>query len=297
MGLVPHRTNAPHPYDGADGRFALAPNLETAQSPRDGAAGGRKCVLRPPTVLLVGTARPSHLSLGAKSIAVQSSPRSVPTDSFKLRNIRTSGLIGQSIEQSGSRAWDDEHGIDQEPGSLAWGEIDGRPIIASRKGDRIVLLDARSGKPACPPLVGHPRSMAWGKIDGRPVVVSGERRGYITLWDARTGRMVWNEHVGVEQAGEVSAVTFGAVNGRPVIAWGTKEPRYERGIRAVGLSDARVGGPIGRPIRVHADVVSVAIGEIDEQPSVVSNCKVDRIALWNARTGNFLFGDQPERKD
>jgi hypothetical protein len=63
--------------------------------------------------------------------------------------------------------------------SIAFGIIEGRPIVVSGSGDNTIRLwDARTGEPIGAPLKGHTDSVfevALGEIEGRSVVVSGSR--------------------------------------------------------------------------------------------------------------------------
>jgi WD40 repeat protein len=86
--------------------------------------------------------------------------------------------------------------------SVAFGAIDGRPIVASGSSDESIRLwDARTGEPLGVPFEGHTdwvNSVAFGSIDGRPMVASGSDDGTIRLWGAMTG-----------ENGHSSAITIG----------------------------------------------------------------------------------------
>jgi WD40 repeat protein len=176
-------------------------------------------------------------------------------------------------------------------GSLVWGTIGGQPIIASRDGHNIFLLDARTGELICPPLQEQNHSLAWGEVDGQPVVVSGGFSS-ITLWDACSGQKIWRQFKGLEGVSDVSAIAFGSVDRRPIVVWGGKRSSLGARSAAFGFCDARVGEPIGRPTKVRGDVLSLSCGEIDGRPYVVAGTATNRypqIRLWDVQTRKLVW--------
>jgi WD40 repeat protein len=84
--------------------------------------------------------------------------------------------------------------------AVAFGAVDGRPVLVSGSSDRTIRLwDARSGVPIAEPIVGHKQSVtavAFGTVDGRTIVVSGSNDATILVWDARTHRSLLAAWVG-----------------------------------------------------------------------------------------------------
>jgi len=165
--------------------------------------------------------------------------------------------------------------------SVAFGIIDGRPVIVSGSRDAALRLwDARSGAQIGAPLTGHIDrviSVAFGIIDGRPVIVSGSRDAALRLWDARSGAQIGAPLTG--HTDSVNSVAFGIIDGRPVIVSGSRDD-------TIRLWDARSGAQIGAPLAGHIDrVISIAFGIIDGQPVIVSGGDDGTIRLWDARSG------------
>jgi Protein of unknown function (DUF4231) len=92
------------------------------------------------------------------------------------------------------RVWDPRAGRElREPltagtvKSVAFGEVDGEPVILAAGGDAVRLWDARTGQQRAEPLTGHSfvSSVAVGAVDGEPVIVSGDTEGTLRVWNLR----------------------------------------------------------------------------------------------------------------
>jgi WD40 repeat protein len=89
-------------------------------------------------------------------------------------------------------------GHEQGVRAVAFGEVDGRPVIVSGSEDGSVRVwDARSGQPHREPHAGHTwavSAVAQGKIEGRPVIVSSSgnlflgKDNTVRVWDAQSGQ-------------------------------------------------------------------------------------------------------------
>ena len=168
--------------------------------------------------------------------------------------------------------------------SIAFGMVDGRPVVVSGSWDGTVRLwDARTGQAIGTPLEGHMSwvsAVAFGAVDGRAVVVSGSDDRTIRLWDARTGKAIGTPLEGHTVG--VTAVALGAVDGRAVVVSGSMD-------HTIRLWDARTGEAIGTPLEGHAgDVAAVAVGAVDGRAVVVSGSGDRTIRLWDARTGKAI---------
>jgi WD40 repeat protein len=167
--------------------------------------------------------------------------------------------------------------------AVAFGEVDGQPVVVSGGRDETVRLwDARTGQPRGEPLRGHQgevRALSFGEVDGQPVVASGGQDRIVRLWDARTGQLLGEPLRGHETS--VDAVAFGHVDGQPVVASGGQD--------TVRFWDARTGQLLGEPLRGHqGEVRALSFGEVDGQPVVASGGQDRIVRLWDARTGQLL---------
>jgi WD40 repeat protein len=72
-----------------------------------------------------------------------------------------------------------------------WGQVDGRPVLATGSADRTVRLwDPATGTALGGALTGHTGPVywgCWGQVDGRPVLATGGLDRTVRLWDPATG--------------------------------------------------------------------------------------------------------------
>ena len=133
-------------------------------------------------------------------------------------------------------------------GSVAVGELDGRPVIVSGGSDATVRVwELASGQPVGEPLWGHDGgvgSVAVGELDGRPVIVSGGFDATVRVWDLASGQPVGEPLRGHDDY--VTSVAVGELDGRPVIVSGGWDA-------TVRVWDLASGQPVGEPLRGHDD--------------------------------------------
>jgi WD40 repeat protein len=105
--------------------------------------------------------------------------------------------------------------------SVAFGELDGEPIVVSGGEDAVVRMwDAQTGMLRGEPLRGHTRpveSVVFGQLDGEPVVVSGSVDGTVRVWDARRGdrrfTLILGSRVADVQVGENGSIVVALPRG------------------------------------------------------------------------------------
>ncbi|MFI7132202.1 serine/threonine-protein kinase [Nonomuraea sp. NPDC050153] len=168
--------------------------------------------------------------------------------------------------------------------SLAVGQRDGRPVVASGGYDGTVLIsDLATGAPLRAPFRGHREavwSVATGQVNGRPVVVSGGLDGTVRVWDQATGEPVGEPFRG--HRGSVESVAVGHLDGRPVAVSGGLDG-------TVRVWDLATGEPVGEPAGSGRGwVLSVAVGEVNGRPAVVSGDVDGTVLIADLATGTPL---------
>ena len=164
--------------------------------------------------------------------------------------------------------------------AVAWGTIDGEPVVVSGSLDHTVRLwEARTGAARGNPLQGH---TGWGHSGG----LGHDRwRASGGLWQSGVipcdyGRLAPGEARGNPMRGHtagVTAVAWGEINGQPVVVSGD---RYS----IIWIWKARTGEAWGDPLLGHeGEISAIAWGTIYGQPVVVSGSEDRTVRLWEAR--------------
>jgi WD40 repeat protein len=226
-----------------------------------------------------------------------------------VRSVAVGELDGRPVVISGSsdktvRVWDlDTSSSVGDPfightaavTSLAVGQLHGRPIVISGSNDQTVRVwDLSTGKSIGTPLIGHTGwvlSVTAGQLDGRPVAISGSDDGTVRVWDLAAGVLVDGPLTG--HTSYVNSVAVAEFYGRSVVISGSPD----KTVRIWDLdSGALVNDPLtgrssdvqsaGDPFVGHSSSVnSVAIGELDGRPVVVSGSSDTTVRVWDLATG------------
>jgi|GEM_PF-816297 len=207
------------------------------------------------------------------------------------------GTIGRWNAQTGKPIGELIKGDDKFVACVALGRIDSAPVVISGGDDMTIRLwSIRTGEQICEPLKGASPicSIALDELDGAPIVASGGSDGSIHLWNVRSGTLIGEPLISETNqilSVPVRSVAFGEIDGRPILVSG--EGNY-RGTHwdwpAIRLWDLHTREQIGKPIRPHRGwIASVAMGEIDGLPVVVSGGGDWYVRVSNARTGQPIF--------
>jgi len=209
----------------------------------------------------------------------------IPTPAERRIALRFQRL-GRSPSPSGWRTWADRNVLVSAPGlsSMAVGEVDGRPLVATGSQDGTVWLwNLRSGKPAGPPLRGHIDrvwSAAFGQVDGRTLLATGSQDSTIRLWNLHSGELAAPPLQG--HGSWVMSLAFGHVDGRTLLASGSDD-------NTVRLWDPAVGSQVGQSLRGHTGIVmSVAFGQVDGRTLLASGSIDGTVRLWDPTIGELV---------
>ncbi|MET7465365.1 protein kinase [Nonomuraea sp. NPDC005501] len=165
--------------------------------------------------------------------------------------------------------------------SVACGERDGTPVVASGHGDGRMRLWSLTGESladhrATDPVIGV-------TVAGRPVAVSQKYDGskdlhsVVRLWDLTTGKQIGPTITDHFQG--VDCLAFGTLGGKPVLVTGDGNNR----IRVRRLSDGKVTGTF-----VTGEIGGVerlACGEIDGRTVLVSTHQDATLRVYDLATG------------
>jgi len=108
--------------------------------------------------------------------------------------------------------------------SVAFGEIDGQPMIASGELDGPVRIwNARTGHSLGKLSVDFfgVTAIALGEVDGNPLVAAGGYNGAVLIWNARSGHKIFESPPVYK--GAVTSVDFCKVGGEPSIVTGGED--------------------------------------------------------------------------
>ncbi|MFG6201826.1 protein kinase [Nonomuraea sp. JJY05] len=265
------RRSAPSPESAPRGAWRSAPPPENAPHPRRRPPGLAKVFAAAAVVLVIPVA------LWLTPVLTGVLPGATPsTAGTTTKPAATGAPFGTLIREpvNGWQSW---------VLSLAVGQWDGRPVVASGGYDGTVLIsDLATGAPLHSPFTGHQGpvwSVATGQVNGRPVVVSGGRDGTVRVWDQTTGEPIGKPFQG--HRGSVESVAVGQVNGRPVAVSGGLDG-------TVRVSDLATGDQIGDPVGTGTGrgwVLSVAVGEVNGRPVVVSGDVDGNVLMTDLATG------------
>jgi hypothetical protein len=174
-----------------------------------------------------------------------------------------------------------------------WGQVDGRPVLATGSADRTVRLwDPATGTALGGALTGHTDQVGWGcwgQVDGRPVLATGGLDRTVRLWDPATGTALGGPLTG--HTGPVYWGCWGQVDGRPVLATGGRDGTVRLWElceeRLVSLPPYRsdVGG---EPDRLARGVEAAALAELITARSARPPLAIGVFGDWGEGKSHFL---------
>jgi WD40 repeat protein len=168
-------------------------------------------------------------------------------------------------------------------------------IVSGGSDNTIRDWDLDSGQPLGEPLKGPDvsvRTVAVGELQGRPVIVSGGAGAMLAVWDMVTGQPVGEPFLGHDTW--VSSVAVGEREGRPVIVSGGTTVVIDYELlrddvnQTVGVWDMATGRPVGEPLEGQICVSSVAVGELEGRPVVISGGNSGTVRVWDLATGRTV---------
>ncbi|GLX96204.1 hypothetical protein [Herbidospora sp. NBRC 101105] len=128
-------------------------------------------------------------------------------------------------------------------GPVAYGTVDGRPVILGRSHGALQRWDATTRLPVGGPLpAGRFRAVAFGELDGRPIAAAAGTDG-AHVFDLATGRRI-GRPIGT---GIFSAVALTRVHGVPLVLTGEGD--------AVIAWDPVSGKPVGKPLTLQDEFI------------------------------------------
>jgi WD40 repeat protein len=104
--------------------------------------------------------------------------------------------------------------------SVAWGSLDGAPVLASGGHDGTVRVWNPGDGTQLRVLEGHrgaARAVAWGSLDGAPVLASAGDDGTVRVWNPGDGTQL---RLLEGHSGGVWALAWGTLDGDPVLVSG-----------------------------------------------------------------------------
>ncbi|MGI8330064.1 protein kinase domain-containing protein [Actinomadura scrupuli] len=161
--------------------------------------------------------------------------------------------------------------------SVAYGQVDGRPVALSASKDGTVRVwDLVGHRQLGAPLTGNTSevlSVAYGVVQGRPVAISGGKDKTVRVWDLTSGKAIGRPFTG--HTAEVWSVAFGQVNGRAVAISGS-------GDQTIREWDLVSGKQLGRPLTGHTGwVTSVAYGQVNGRAVAISGSGDQTVRVWD----------------
>lgn len=171
-------------------------------------------------------------------------------------------------------AWGEPLAINERQAqAVALGTVDGVPLAISAHGNRVRIWGLTPGTAGGAMLSRNPftvTAVAIGEVDGVPVAIWGDTKGFVTVWDLRSGKRRGRAFA---QHYAVNGVAISEVGGAPVAVCG--DPIGVRvwnlRTRAEHVADDLTSHlDRMRFIDLNRSVSSVAAGEVDGVPVAVS---------------------------
>ncbi|GLK14094.1 hypothetical protein GCM10017600_75060 [Streptosporangium carneum] len=172
-----------------------------------------------------------------------------------------------------------------DPWSIAYGQIDGRPVAVKGQGDLIIWEltgHAHAEQPSAPRYIrynapGSIYALACTMLYGRSVAVTGSYDCTVRMWDLAVGTQIGEPLHG--HGSVVRSVAAGMLAGRAIAVSSSED-------HTIRVWDLNAGQAIGGPLTGHTDEVwAVDIGMLDGRPIAVSGGDDDTVRVWHLPTG------------
>lgn len=218
--------------------------------------------------------------------------RSLEGHSMGVSALAWSNIAGRSVVASGSYDgrvlvwWADDGGVACEFSghggpvtSLCWGELNGQSLIASGSRDgRILVWDSTTGE-VLKEFAEHSsaiNAVAWGEVKGTQVVASAGADGLVFVRAVEDGTVLFSK-----RAGRATAIAFGELSGRPVLAAALDQWSHSRRLKTLQTWDLFSGSAVGGLIARTGSGKSLAWAQLDGHPVVLLGSSDRNVYAWD----------------
>lgn len=156
----------------------------------------------------------------------------------------------------------------------AWGEVGGRPVLATGGPAGTVWTGGPFGQNLIRPMTGHEGGVrwgAWGQVGDRPLLATGDQSEAVRLWDMERGTLFIEPLTGHE--GGAAWGTWAWIGGMSVLAVGA-------GDGSVHLWDPERGEMLGEPLAGRGGAGWGAWAEVEGHPVLATGGATGAVHLW-----------------